>query len=1104
MSGLTIFTSNKLEILVEQLAQMMKTPVTSSLAAEIVVVQSAGMERWISLELARHNGICANVRFPFPNSFLEEIAGQVVPDLPESSPFEPDILMFNIMKILPECTRLTGFERLKAYLAKDVTHLKRMQLSSKLADMYDQYQIFRPEMIFRWEQGGKGTGSEHFEEKWQAQIWRRLVKGLENLHRARLQRDLIEKLKTDPSQFTNLPQRIFIFGISYLPLFHMEAFVALSQFVEMNLFLLNPCREYWSDIVSEKQMQRIKRKYPPSADITAELHLEEGNRLLASMGTHGKDFFSVISGFDFQVHENYQDPGCTHLLACIQSDILNLRDRQATADHIKDPGEHITASETPPPFRLDDSDTSIQIHCCHSPMREIEVLHDNLLAMFDENPHLMPKDIVVMTPDIEVYAPYIQAVFEAQTDACLRIPFNIADQSARSQSRLIDGFFSLLDLKGSRLSAARVMRLLESPGVKERFKLDLTDIEVVERWMRDTRIRWGIDATSRRELGLPAISENTWQAGIQRLLLGYAMPGKNQGMFEGILPYDNIEGAEIHSFGKFLNFTDCVFRYAGELNRPKQLEQWCSVLKALLDDFFLPDEETEREIQSLRNILDDLGNRQTEIGFDEQIEFEPIRFYLGRRLEKLSFGSGFMTGGVTFCAMLPMRSIPFKVVCLIGMNSDRFPRDFQPLTFDLIARHPQPGDRSRRNDDKYLFLESIISAREKLYISYVGQNIQDNSRIPPSVLVSELLDTIEKGSHLPGRDIRRQVFTFHRLQAFSPQYFKKNGKLFSYSEENRNAALCLNKRVEPTPLIPGILPLMSEEKKVLQQVDVETLCRFFSNPAKFLLQQRLGIYLDKTTTLIDRREDFELNSLDKYRVEQNIVNASLKGRDLDDFRALQQAAGELPHAEVGTFYYNEMSLDVERFVKKIEPFMDRKISEPLEAHIQINDFRVAVRLPEIYERGLIQVRYANQRAQDLLRTWIYHLALCEVLPQKQTATSVFICKDIARQFNPVERHRKFLADLLDVFKQGLEKPLHFFPNVSLEYVEHEQLKGKSKTTALKMAQRKWLSTEFARGASQDPYYDICFKTVDPFDTSFQEIAGTVFTPLLANCIEIEI
>jgi len=253
------------------------------------------------------------------------------------------------------------------------------------------------------------------------------------------------------------------------------------------------------------------------------------------------------------------------------------------------------------------------------------VLRDNLLAMFAEDPQLLPKDIVVMTPDIEIYAPYIQAVFESTTDEHLRIPFSIADQSARNQGRLIDGFFSILDLKGSRFSVTRVMRLLEAPGVKEKFGLNETDLEVVERWIRDTRIRWGIDKFDRQKLGLPAISENTWLAGIQRLLLGYAMPGNNQRMFEDILPYDKIEGDEIHSFGKFLNFIDRVFEYAKELDRPRQLTQWAFLLKRLLDDFFRPGEEAEREIQSLRNILDDLHSRQTDTAFDDKLEFEPIR-----------------------------------------------------------------------------------------------------------------------------------------------------------------------------------------------------------------------------------------------------------------------------------------------------------------------------------------------------------------------------------------------------------------------------------------------------------------------------------------------
>jgi exodeoxyribonuclease V gamma subunit len=454
--------------------------------------------------------------------------------------------------------------------------------------------------------------------------------------------------------------------------------------------------------------------------------------------------------------------------------------------------------------------------------------------------------------------------------------------------------------------------------------------------------------------------------------------------------------------------------------------------------------------------------------------------------------------------MLPMRSIPFKVICLLGMNSDVFPRESQPLTFDLIAKHPRPGDRSRRDDDKYLFLESIISARNKLYISYIGQSIQDNSRIPPSVVVSELLDTIEKGFELPGRNILEHVVTAHRLQAFSPQYFKKGGRLFSYSPENRDAAAFLHKTEKAAPLINRALPLTLPEKAELQSLDIETLIRFFSNPVRFLLQQRLGIQLEEAEGLTARREDFELHPLDQYLVGQNLLSVAMEGRDLNDYRPVQIAMGQLPHGKVGTFYYNELSDDVARFVSKIESLRDRKIAGSLEARIKMGESVLHARLPEIYDCGLLQVRYAKQRAQDLLRLWIYHLVFCGAAPRGSDPRSSIVFKNAGWQFKPVEDHLKILMDLFKMFKAGLKKPLHLFPASSLEYVQ-QQIKGKSKAAALIMAQKKWQgSGDYARGESADPYYDTCFKTTDPLDRAFEAVSEAVFAPLLASITEMQI
>jgi len=1105
MAGLSVYSSNRLEILAKKLAGIVQTPLPTPFTTEIIVVQSRGMERWVSMELARLNGVSANCCFPFPNAFLEDIFKKMMPDLPEISPFDPGIMTFRLMKIIPNCLDLTGFENLKTYLADDHTHLKLFQLSSRIADSFDQYLVFRPQLMFQWE---KIKEEKTQPQIWQSQLWRELARGNESRHRARLRENLLEQIKSFRFDTTHLPVRVSIFGISYLPLFHLQAFAELSRLIEINFFLIDPCREYWADIVSDQEIKKIRRKYLQVAENIEWYHFEKGNRLLASMGALGRDFFEMICGLECEIHEQFEEPEEISVLACIQSDILHLRDRET---HSADMSGGFSSAEHQPfesqtePFRMPESDTSIQVHSCHSPMREIEVLHDNLLAMFEEDPDLLPKDIIVMTPDIETYAPYTHAVFDAQADKALRIPFSIADQSPRKGSRMIEGFLALLDLPGSRFGAVQVVGLLEFPGIKERFGLVESDLKIIERWIRDTRIRWGIDADSRLNDGLPGFSENTWHAGLERLMLGYAMPGENNHMFKGILPFDNIEGSEVQILGKFLEFIDRLFLWAQRLNYPRKLSEWQTTLLALLEQFFRPDEDTEKELQFLRNLLDELAGKEAFSDFRERIGPEVIRSYLKSLLEQNSFGSGFLTGGVTFCAMLPMRSIPFKVICLVGINNDTFPRDYQPLNFDLIAKYPRAGDRSRRNDDKYLFLESIISARKKLYISYVGQSIQDNSAIPPSVLVSELLDTIGKSFKTPGKNILDQIITTHRLQPFSTWYFRQGTGLFSYSTENMLAAAGAVEQRELRPFIIGKLPMTSAEAGEWQKLDLDSVYLFFNNPAKFFLQRRLGIILEDEVPLSEERENFELIALDRYLVEQNMVKNRLSGMAFEDFKPIQKAIGQLPHGSVGDYHYDEMSIDVEDFVTKIERFSCAIPKNSIKVDLEIAGFHLKGRLSAISEPGYVHIRYARRRVKDLLKSWIYHLIFCHEAPPDYQQNSFLICKDSAVQFDRVSDSNRVLHDLLELFSRGLAEPIHFFPNSSFEYADQLLRRSASEQSALNKAQKRWSGSNFSKYSkeeSEDPYYDLCFRQSDPLDEAFKNIALKVFEPLIANSREI--
>jgi exodeoxyribonuclease V gamma subunit len=752
-------------------------------------------------------------------------------------------------------------------------------------------------------------------------------------------------------------------------------------------------------------------------------------------------------------------------------------------------------------------DTSLQIHSCHSPMREIEILHDNLLALLEEDPMLSPRDIIVMTPDIDTYAPFVHAVFDAQSDETLRIPFSIADQNPHRKNRTIDGFLALLDIADSRFGAVQVLRLLEYSGIRQKFGLTESDLKLIEHWINDTQIRWGIDEKSKIDAGLPGYPENTWRAGLDRLILGYAMPGENRAMFNGILPYDNIEGSDAQVLGRLMEFVDRLFSWSKAFHKTRTLSEWQKTLLDLIDQFFRPDDDTEPEFQLLRQTLDELGSKEASADFKDDIEVRVIRYYLKSHLEQIKYGTGFLTGGVTFCAMLPMRSIPFKVICLIGLNNDAFPREHQPLNFDLMAQHPRAGDRSRRDDDKYLFLESIISARRKLYISYVGQSIQDNSPIPPSVLVSELLDTIVNGYASTDPNILEQVVTHHRLQPFSEWYFRADSRLFSYSVENMLAGSRIHEKQEPLPFFSRRLPLTAEESEKCKQTDPDSLVRFFNNPTKYLIQKRFGIKLEDMQLLSDERENFDLHPLERYLIGQNLAKNLTSGVSLTDFKPIQEATSQLPHGHVGDCYYAEMTIEVQNFVRKIEKYVTAEVLGSFDLEIEAAGLEVSGRISSASRLGCVHIRFGRQRANDLLKAWIYHLIYCHCAPSHYPRHSFLICKDKGVQFEPLTDSLPILKALLRIYRQGLEIPLHFFPLSSFEFAEKVLRKTKPESAALLMAKNKWTGSEFAKNAgpeSQDPYYDLCFRHFDPLDEQFMKMAITIFEPLLYHSREFKL
>ncbi len=807
------------------------------------------------------------------------------------------------------------------------------------------------------------------------------------------------------------------------------------------------------------------------------------------MGTLGRDFFDLLISLDCEETALFEDPGEESLLACIRSDILNLRERAEAS-----------GSKTVIP----EDDRSIQIHGCHSPMREMEVLQDILLDMFDRDSGLLPRDILVMAPDIETYAPFVQAVLDTPNDPKARIPYSIADRGTRKGDRATDTFLAILELCGERLTSTQVLAILESPPVLRRFGLTDGDLETIVRWVNEVRIRWGIDESDRLRWVSTPFRENTWEAGIERLLLGYAMPARDGELFHGILPYDHMEGSEASILGGFLAFLDALFPFLASLETERTLGHWFETLSAALASFFLPDEDAQPEFQRLRKIIANLRVTEEVSGFRGAVGIPLVRWLLAKELEHQGIGRGFMTGGVTFCSMLPMRSIPFRVICLMGMNENSFPRQSKPAEFDLLAKNPRPGDRSVRSEDRYLFLEALVSTREKLIITYTGQSSRDNGIIPPSVLVSELMDTINVNFTLPGGDRPDWFLTRHRLQPFNPAYFRGDSRLFSYSEDNLRASRGMAaEKLEATPFITaGLAP----PDDALRSLSLENLCRFFANPTKFFLRNRLGIFLGEEGALLDDAEPFAVGGLEKYAMEQDLMESVMAGGRPESIFPKVKASGLLPHGTPGEAAFKGSSRRVEAFAREVRRFLRTDRLEPLEVDLELAGFQLTGRIHPIHEDRLVRYRHAGLKARDHLDLWISHLVLNVLAgshaPRESTLVGLEKGRVRAVHYGPVPDAEEILVQLLELYWQGLTEPLRFFPETSLEYARMTLGQGKSADEALERVANTWEGTEFRRGESMEPPLELCFKDMDPLDQEFQRLSELVFRPMLAARTEI--
>ena len=1143
----TVYHSNQVDILKSLLVELIRrNPLQNPFEAEQILVQSPGMSQWLKMALAKEFGVAANIEFPLPATFIWQMFTHVLPDVPTRSAFNKEAMTWKLMQVLPQQLTLTEFAPLARYLMDDDTDAKLYQLAEKIADIFDGYLVYRPEWIATWERGQRVAEIED-EHPWQPILWQALYDhtlalGQSPYHRANLYEHFIDALQSGIDQSKHFPKRLFVFGISSLPPRYMDALKAIGEHVDVHLMFTNPCRYYWGEVRDRKYLARLAAKHRQHLvwqnnhseldghseqlkgsvedNLNDELHTDVvGNSLLASMGKLGRDNMYLLSQLESSEIEAFVDIDRDSLLHHLQADILALEEHQND--------NALLSSQHKP--TIAHQDRSLTLHACHSPMREVEVLHDQLLAMFDRDPELKPRDIIVMVADINAYSPAIQAVF-GNAPGERFIPYSISDRSAAQESPILNAFLQLVALPQSRCLASELLELLEIPAVMKRFGLDDHEFLLAKQWVEESGIRWGLNEHTATEFDLPANRHNTWQFGIERMLLGYAMSA-DDGLFQRqqgdyIAPYNEVQGLGAELAGKLAHFIDRIAFYHRAFAQRQSIEQWRERLLGLLDDFFAVELEGEMALKSIVDTLSQLKEQLEDASFEAEISPEILTQYLQDKLSGTRVSQRFLAGQVNFCTLMPMRSIPFNVVCLLGMNDGVYPRSMPPESFDLMNGRTRPGDRSRRDDDRYLFLEALLSAQQSLYISYVGRSIQDNTARVPSVLVSELMEYCQQNYCLEGdqslasddsgQRLIEMLTTHHAMTPFSPHAFLE--PQLSYAKEWLPAA---NRSGDKSTAFAQPLDDFLRDVSFPFELDLVEFQRFWRLPVQYFFNRRLKVVFEPPLPVMQDDEPFALGGLESYQLRDGLLEAFLQADDhspeslaMIGQKYVEQlrAQGRLPFGAFGDIEFETNQVQTHDLLQALS-FITQSPQEDMDVDLTFDvlgdgkPVQLVGWLTQHYQAGLVRYRTGSLRAQDLLAAWIDHLCMAASGERKPTHMLGYSRKEGVEHFvyPPIQDRQQahsMLSELIRLFFEGMTTPLAYFPKTALASIDAGFSRGKwveDKDKSLKKMAETFNDSYLFAGEGNNSYIQRIWPSWD--DTlaeKVNELAAQVLqTPRLA-------
>jgi len=1081
---LHIHRAERADCLVHVLGELMADPLSDPFAAEVVAVPTRGMERWLTQRLSarlgvspgRGDGVCANIEFPFPRRLVGAAVAAASGFDPEEDPWLPERALWTLLEVVEECLGESWLHGLSAYLggggpdADPARRAWRLSTVRHLAELYSRYAVHRSELVRAWADGKTDGG-------WQAQLWLRLRERIGQPSPAERVARACERLREEP-ELVRLPQRLWLFGLTRLPAGDLHVLRALAERRDVHVFLLHPSPMLWAAVAEATAVGPpiVRRAEDPTADLPA-------NRLLESWGHDAREMQLVLdSGGEHADHHHPLEHESETLLARIQADVR--------ADH-QPPGAPLPGGGDERRL-LDPGDLSLQVHSCHGRARQVEVVREAILHALREDPTLEPRDVIVMCPDIEAFAPLIQASFGAgelsgddELPADVRpvdLRLRLADRALRQTNPILAVVAQLLELAGERLTASQVLDLADREPVRRRFRFDDDDLARVQRWIADSGIRWGLDAQHRAPFKLDNLEAGTWRKGLDRLLLGVAMTEDEQRLFAGVLPLDDVGSGDIYLAGRFAELVDRLRAALDSLGEPQTIDDWAAALAAAADALTATSERDEWQRSELARLLDDVVAEATAAGevSPVAIALPELDALLGERLQGRPTRANFRTGHLTICTLVPMRSVPHRVVCLLGLDDGAFPRKAPRDGDDLMLDDPHVGERDPRSEDRQLLLDALLAATDRLIVTYTGNDERTNAPRPPAVPVGELLDIVDATVRVEdGRPAREVVVVRHPLQPFDPRNFA-TGRPWSFEPVTLEGARALSgPRAERGPFLAGPLPPVEESV-----VEVEDLVRFVQHPVRAFLRQRLGIGVGDFSNEVQDHLPAELDGLEKWGVGQRLLEARLAGVEGRAAILAEIARGTLPPAVLGQPVIDEVFPVVAAIVAAVDDLVPGgAAAESIDVRVPLRDGRrLSGTVPGVSGDVLRTVAYSRVGPKHRLAAWVKLLALTAARPERpfEAATigrggsgiAVARLRPLGSDTEALEQ----LAALVDLRDRGLREPLPLYCATSAAYA----------VAGLDAARKEWTS-EFNRDREdRELEHELVLDGQRPFDELLAE------------------